>query len=277
MVMRSMSVEDGRVARVNRGLPPDHVVNPQDMPEPGELKPLPGPPASLPPIVGEYPTDSAFFVCCDSNYLRNFGIVLLRSVAEHSPGARVHLHLMNPDFSLMRFVEPLPLCISLTHEACSKNAIYYHAARLVRFSEALESCSGSLLMTDTDAIAMGDIRGVLNGPLALRVRPGRMSSSERFSACFIRGDASSRPYFRRASEIVRCHFAAPWWGLDQYALYAAWVDQRPAIHLVGPDMASVVEDQPGLFWFTAGLNKKTLMTDATPYAREYQRIISISN
>lgn len=255
------------------GVGRDHALDIKDIGH-SDLKTAAGSPATLPPISGSYPSDSAFFVCCDSNYLRNFGIVLLRSVAEHSSGARVHIHLMNPDASLVRFIEPLDLNVSLTTEVCPKSPVYYHAARICRLSEALEVCGGSLLMTDTDAIATGDIRQVSEGPLALRARPGRTSANEHISACFLRGNASSRPYFRRASEVVRSHFTAPWWGLDQYALYAAWKELRPAAQLIGPDIASVVDNEPGVFWFTAGLNKKSLLEDDTPYARLFQRYIA---
>jgi len=222
----------------------------------------------LPAITGDYPRDSALFVCCDGNYFRKFGIVLLRSVADHNPGLRVHIHLMNPDLSLMRFVEPLPLIVSVSHEICPHNRKYYHAARLIRFSEALERCNGSLLMTDTDALVTGSIS--LSGPLALRVRPGRIFPWNQFSACYIRGDASSRPYFRYVSDIVKFSLSRLWWGLDQHALLSGWVGLRPIIDLVGPHVASVENKTPGLFWYTAGTAKEGLLNEATPYGRLFQ-------
>lgn len=266
------SKADSRSERIKAGLPPDHALDMVGIPITAQT--IPPRAVSLPPITGSYPTDSALFVCCDSDYFRNFGIVLLRSVAENSPGLRVHIHLMNPAESLMGFIAPLNLAVTLTHETCPKNKIYYHAARLARFADALDICAGSLLMTDTDALVTGDIRPIISGALSLRVRPGRVSDSEHFSACFLRGDKSSRPYFQRASEIMQAHLSAPWWGLDQYALYAAWTEQRPHMELIGPDTASVDADEPGLFWFTAGQNKRTLLTDSTPYARLFQRYIN---
>ncbi|MGE3332736.1 MAG: hypothetical protein AB7I36_03765 [Rhodospirillaceae bacterium] len=234
---------------------------------------FPIPPAimDLPPVVGTYPEDTAYFLCCDGAYFRNFGIVLLRSIADRSPGMRVHMHLMNPDMSLMRFVESLPLKMSLTHETCAPSNKYYHAVRLVRFAEALEKNKGSLLMTDVDALAGGDISKVVDGALAMRVRAGRLAPWNQFSACFIRGDATSRAYFRRVAEIVK---ASPlWWGIDQYALYSAWTALKPSIELVGPKTASVIDSEPGIFWFTAGEAKKNLLTAPSAYAKLFQRYI----
>lgn len=225
----------------------------------------------LPPVVGSYPEDSAYFLCCDGTYFRNFGIVLLRSIADRSPGMRVHMHLMNPDMSLLRFVESLPLKLSLSHETCLPSNKYYHAIRLVRFADALAQCKGSLLMTDVDALAGRDITEVVKGPLALRVRAGRLSPWNQFSACFIRGDATSRPYFRKVAEIVK---ATPlWWGMDQYALFSAWTALKPALELIGPKIASVIDSEPGVFWFTAGEAKKNLLTAPSAYAKLFQRYI----
>lgn len=232
---------------------------------------LPPPVLDLPPVVGTFPQESAYFLCCDGGYLRNFGIVLLRSMAEHSPGLRVHMHLMNPDMSLMRFIEPLKLKISLSHETSPADKHYYHAVRLIRFAEALEQTTGSLLMTDVDALTARNVTKLITGPLALRVRPGRLSPWNQFSACFIRGDAASRAYFRRVADIVK---SSPlWWGLDQYALYSAWTALKPDIKLIGPGIASVIDTQPGPFWFTAGAAKKDLLTAPTPYAKMFQRYI----
>lgn len=224
---------------------------------------------NLPDVTGSYPSESAFFLCCDGIYFRKFGIVLLRSIAETSPGLRVHIHLMNPDPSLMQFVDPLKLTISLTTEVCPQNREYYHAIRLIRFSEALKSCAGSLVMTDTDALATRAVE--LEGPLSLRVRAGRILPWNQFSACYIRGDANSRPYFERVAGIIK---SAPlWWGVDQHALYSAWIALKPHIQLAGPETASV-DDTPGSFWFTAGPAKARLLSDTTQYAKLFQHYIA---
>lgn len=225
----------------------------------------------LPPVAGSYPEDSAYFLCCDGTYFRRFGIVLLRSIAERTPGMRVHMHLMNPDLSLMRFVEPLPLKLSLSQETCTPSKKYYHAVRLIRFAEALDRCKGSLLMTDVDALAGGDISTVIEGPLALRVRAGRLSPWNQFSACFIRGNATSRTYFGKVAEILKT--IPLWWGVDQYALFAAWTALKSPIELIGPEIASVSDSEPGVFWFTAGEAKESLLTAPTPYAKLFQRYI----
>ncbi|MCA0202523.1 MAG: hypothetical protein LCH56_17125 [Proteobacteria bacterium] len=112
------------------------------------------------------------------------------------------MHLMNPDLSL------------------------------TRFAEALDRCKDSLLMTDVDALTGGDISTVIEGPLALRVRAGRLSPWNQFSACFIRGNATSRTYFGKVAEILRT--IPLWWGVDRHVLFAAWTVLKSPIELIGP-------------------------------------------
>ncbi len=64
----------------------------------------------------------------------------------------------------------------------------------------------------------------------------------------------------------------PFWGADQYALFAAWLQCRPHLKLYGPEIASVDgATTDGVFAFTAGAAKARLMTDTTPYAALFRQ------
>lgn len=67
--------------------------------------------------------------------------------------------------------------------------------------------------------------------------------------------------------------ANPFWGLDQYALFRAYLAIQPSLALFGPEVADV-EGVSGLFSFTAGKSKATLADDDTPYAKLFRRYSS---
>jgi hypothetical protein len=231
-------------------------------------------PAELPSVRGHWPTGPAFFIACDPVYLSDYALPLLRSIAYHAPGAAVHLHVMG---NVLCPLGNIALQLSITTEdptplfARGVNPkMYYHAARLVRFAEAL-AYAGTLVMSDADALVTADPRAFLTGETGLRVRPGRIEPWHHFSACLIRGSRSGLAYFQTTAEIIRRLLLTPFWGLDQYALFAAYTQLSPRIELFGPDIASVENDISGLFWFTAGRNKLDLSTDSHAYARLFQK------
>ena len=244
----------------------------------------PAPPSSdLPKIDGTFPTEPCLFVCCDETYLRNYASSLLLSVADHSPGTRVHVHLIDTNPVWFERASKFPLNFSLSFEDSRgfvekhgmKRHDYYGAVRFIRFAEALESCP-RLWGVDADALAAGDIGPLFRhtAPIAMRVRAGRLEPWNQFSACLVMGSADSRAYFRTVANILRADLHAPWWGIDQYALYSAWLKDKPPIELLGPDVTSVDDNIPGLFWFTAGRKKKEILSAPSPYAvlfREYLR------
>jgi hypothetical protein len=84
------------------------------------------------------------------------------------------------------------------------------------------------------------------------------------------GTKASLPYYRAVANIVRASLDRLWWGLDQYALFAAWTALKPEIHLLGPEIAAV-QDEPGLFWFTAGAKKAALAGGESEYAKAFKR------
>jgi hypothetical protein len=235
----------------------------------------PGERAALPAVTGSWPTAPSLFVSCDAEFFRQFTVRLLKSIARHAPGTPVHVHLMSP-----RFPEHPDFDVRITKSTEDPSSFlaanrlrppeYYHAARFVRFSEALEQAP-ALLMMDADCLATGDPRTLLeNENGGARVRPGRIEPWSQFSGCLVRGTVKSRPYFRRAADIIRSMITKPFWGLDQFALFAAYLQERPELELFGPDICSVVNDEPGLFWFTAGAKKSNLDADNTGFAKLYR-------
>lgn len=237
---------------------------------------VPGDPVELPAVKGTWPSTPSFFIGCDPDYLQRYGIALLRSIAAHAQGTPVHVHVMGTDHPILSGLD-LQLTITtedptpLLRRGLDAKA-YYHAARLVRFAEALRYGGGPMVMSDADALVTNDPRPILTmpGDLALRVRAGRIEPWHHFSACLIRGTAAALPYFETTADIVRRFLNNPFWGLDQYALFAAYIKMKPALSLFGPDIAGVVDDAPGVFWFTAGAAKKDLATSETAFAKLFR-------
>lgn len=81
--------------------------------------------------------------------------------------------------------------------------------------------------------------------------------------------SAGRAYFDQVARIVTANLDLPWWGLDQYALFSAWISLKPDLTLFGPREADVAGAE-GTFLFTAGEAKKRPMKDDTPYARLFR-------
>lgn len=229
------------------------------------------------PVVGDYPREPSFFFGCDGVFFQSFCIPLLASIAEHSPGVRCHVHLMDAKPGIESLASPLRLSLSYTREQTGltdKQARwdYYNAFRFVRFAEALSVNPGPLWIADVDGLATKDVRPLLRStwPLALRMRPGRSEAHNHVSACLVLGTAESRPFFEYVSAFIRSR--PLFWGIDQLALLAAYVALKPSVELIGPDLTGVEEDKPGMLWFTGSSSKLRLLTDDTPYALEFRRV-----
>lgn len=236
---------------------------------------------ALPEVVGAWPRDPCFFVSCDQRYFQAFLLPLLKSLARFVPDQRVHIHAMGPladHAAIARHL--LPLRVTLTHEIpdayIAAHAIrpttYYGAARFVRFAEALAVNDGPLWMSDADCLIARDPKALFSraGDLALRIRPGRIEPEHQISGCLVMGAPAARPYFRHVADIISEALPRAFWGLDQAALYAAYLllksrGEMPEITLLGPAEAGVKADaDDGVFWFTAGARKKRLFAKPLP-------------
>jgi hypothetical protein len=230
------------------------------------------PQAILPPVSGEWPSKPSLFISCDPKYLHLYGMPLLKSIAAHAPAADVHVHAMGT--AAIPRVEGIDLTFTSEELLPHLTAVeYYGAVRLVRFYQALEACKAPLIMIDADGLATADHRHLFNQShnAGLRVRAGRVEPWNHFSACVVRGTEQSLGFFRTVSDIVLRAIEKPFWGLDQYALFSAYAQEKPALSLFGPEVASVAEDVPGLFWFTAGKQKLALRSSNSPYAQLFRR------
>ncbi|MGE4064916.1 MAG: hypothetical protein AB7E79_16245 [Rhodospirillaceae bacterium] len=242
--------------------------------------------ANIPEISGEMPRAGALYVGCDDRYFKNFGIALLRSLATVAPGAPIHVHLMAPSLAVLGHVNGLPLSLTVTYEnpaafiadhKITPNA-YYHVARLLRFADIAAASDHPVWLLDADALVTRDPRALLDvaSDMALRLRPGRIEPFNHVSACVVMGCKRSAAYFQAVGEIIRRGITKAWWGMDQYALFAAYLRCRPNALLVGPDVAEVGGiTTDGVFSFTAGKNKAKLLTDQTPYATLFRRYLGI--
>ncbi len=227
-------------------------------------------PIELPAIEGHWPTGPSLFISCDPAYLRTYGMPLLRSIATSAPGSDVHVHIMGK----AEAPRVAGLNITFTQELIPSDLPareYFGAVRLARFAEALAAANAPLIMVDADALATADHRSLLTGDrAAMRIRAGRIEPWTHFSACCLRGTPGSLAYFQTVADIVLRTMRLPFWGMDQYALFSAFIQQPPPLELFGPDVASVVANMPGTFWFTAGNAKLALASDTSAYARLFQ-------
>jgi len=225
--------------------------------------------AELPEVSGSWPKEPALFIACDGRYFQLYARPLIASVRRNSPDTRIHVHLMGGDApgDVESVTYEDPSSFIAKHRIEPRD--YYHAARLVRFSEALQHVS-ELLMVDADALVMGPIDHLIRGVnAAARVRPGRFEPWNHFSACAVRGTEQSRPYLQAVAGIVRSLLPRPFWGLDQYALFAGYLLERPTLDLLGPNDAGIT-DAPGRIWFTASVNRENLPSLTTPFAKAFR-------
>jgi len=230
------------------------------------------------PVTGSYPAKPAFFFSCDGDYFKVLCLILLSSISGHSPGARCYVHLVDAPPGIEALAKPIPLEFTFTRESSGLESAekqvrlnYYNAIRFVRIAEALEHNSGPLWIADVDALVTRDVRSLLDtkAALAMRMRPGRAALNEHASACLVLGTTASRDFFRHVSRFI---LSRPlFWGFDQFAHFSALIEHNPGLELLGPDIEGVEADKPGAFRFTAGGQKLTLLTDKTPYAREFRR------
>jgi hypothetical protein len=236
---------------------------------------LPKPAVELPKVKLQWPKKASFFASADAFYLEIFAPALIRSLAAAGCEAPLHIHFlgegMAPIEQLKRIGYPITCTLEDPSRFIQKRGMdprsYYNAIRLIRFAEAVEASQEPLILLDIDCLATKNPQHLLHmpGEIALRLRAARWEPWNQFSACFVRGTPPAKSYFRKVADIVRGSIATPWWGLDQYALFSAYLRQKPDVTCVGPDVADV-EGTDGIFCYIAGKRKNTLATDQTPYA-----------
>ena len=251
-----------------------------------------------------FPDDNILYMACNGAYFDAFAVPLLRSLAEKAPEAQVHIHLMDsaPDHTdaVNAFCEALaPLRVAISVERPDLSAAdimtaraYFHAIRFIRFYHHVQIYGKALWLMDVD--------GLFNLPpdaffaqaggfdVSMRVRPGRLEPWNQFNACLFGVAPTERgtAYLRlTAAYIAHFYRQGPLaWGIDQLAMYAAYVDMErrslvPSVHFLDENVLDYEYRDNGILWCSSGttkftaLNAENVDTDpqATPYDRAFAR------
>jgi len=90
--------------------------------------------------------------------------------------------------------------------------------------------------------------------------------------CMVMGSPASRSFYREVANVVAAAMLRPWWGLDQYSLYSAYLALKgkslPSFHLLGPDEAGIEFDNNAYFWFTASSARQALVANTPPSSEQ---------
>jgi predicted O-linked N-acetylglucosamine transferase (SPINDLY family) len=238
----------------------------------------------LPPVATQirqdFADDSIIYLSCNYDYFKQFTRPFLMSINDVSPGAQVHLHIMEgqaDDVALVvAFCRRLTsITVALTTEnpdAAAQGMMaarcYYHAIRLIRMYQHLQSYQKTLWLMDVDALLHRNARPMLasiaGADVALRIRPGRWEPWNQFNASVVgvRPTSQGLTYLKTAAAFV-AHFhnhSALSWGIDQLALYAAFchfqdVGQAPTLRLLDNRAVDYEYYDDGFVWCNSGVGK----------------------
>ncbi len=180
------------------------------------------------------------FVCMDTAYSLRYLGSLASSIAQNSPDANLHIHIVNPHDAAherVRAAERMlgPGRVSYGFETArlanldpDQRKTYFASIRFVRLAELMQAAPGTYFVMDVDNIVRGD----LSGCLAL-ARETDMLIRNRFSlrphlavaACgiILANSDAARAYMNRAAEFIldAFHTGHIAWFLDQIALTIA--------------------------------------------------------
>nr|WP_274390015.1 hypothetical protein [Azospirillum doebereinerae] len=123
---------------------------------------------------GDGTTEPAIMVSGDDVYIRRFGPDLLQSIARHSPGASVVLHLVAPTAGTLGLVEewrrryPLALAVSRERPDLSgwppvRRSTYFACVRFIRAFQWHQRLGRPLIVLDLDAVVRSDLRQLASG------------------------------------------------------------------------------------------------------------------
>ena len=274
-VLQSLIVHNEWYARSQRGLPPYHSVDTDDLgfkfADMREYHALAEKFQTQPKIMGAYSLDDPgddlgewakvhrlreppdgplAWLSCDGKYFKLFGAVLLKSLE----GSAVHLHLMDADESVLNLIESTGIDCGLSIEKPKADKGYYHAVRFIRFAEDLERYGRQMWLLDVDAVANRS-PALLPSGLSMRLRPGRLEAWNQFNACVVGGGPESLPYFRKVGAFINRNREKLHWGIDQLALYCVWKRDPIAIRCLGPKEVDYDYQPDGIIWCNSGSSK----------------------
>ncbi len=262
----------------------------------------------LPPVEtvrnAAFTSDHVLYMACNASYFDAFAVPLLRSLADKAPGTQVHIHLMDSDTAhttaadtFCGSLEGLAIALSVERPDLSGADImtaraYYHAIRFIRFYHHVQIYGKTLWLMDVDGLFNLPPDGFFDAAqgfdVSMRVRPGRLEPWNQFNACLFGVAPTDRAlaYLHlTAAYISHFYRRGPLaWGIDQLAMYAAYVDcQRrdaaPSIYFLDETVLDYDYRTDGVLWCSSGttkfmaLNAKDVNSnpEATPYDRAFAR------
>jgi Tfp pilus assembly protein PilF len=239
---------------------------------------------SLPPVSellsSTFADEHIAFLSCNYAYFAAFAVPMIRSLAHVSPGAQLHVHIM--DGSDAELAGALDLCRSLTTLKIALTAettglaktdkmaarCYYHAVRFIRYHDLIRRYQRTVWLMDVDALFHRDphemYKVLADKDAAFRIRAGRFEPWNQFNACIVA--ASPKPaslaYFRLIAAYI-AHFHQRntlRWGIDQLAMYGAFEymrDEGKAPSLAFLDDRAIDYDylEDGIVWCNSGAAK----------------------
>jgi Tfp pilus assembly protein PilF len=238
----------------------------------------------LPPVTelqsATFADEHVAFLSCNYAYFAAFAVPMIRSLAHVSPGAQLHVHIM--DGSDAELAGALDLCRGLTTLKIALTAettglartdkmaarCYYHAVRFIRYHDLIKRYRRTIWLMDVDALFHRDPHEMYKvlgeQDAAFRIRAGRFEPWNQFNACIVA--ASPRPaslaYFRLIAAYI-AHFHQRntlRWGIDQLAMYGVFEylrDEGKAPSLAFLDDRALDYDyrEDGIVWCNSGAAK----------------------
>ncbi|MFQ5974545.1 MAG: hypothetical protein ACE5Q3_19655, partial [Alphaproteobacteria bacterium] len=260
--------------------------------------------SELPAVRGPWPEPEPgrllVLIGCDSVYLGEHGLPFACSLDRNSPGAHLHVHLINPDAASKRTLERLEreltcTTLSQTEERfdfaglSSEFARAYCASiRFVRLLQFLRAVRTGILLLDVDVLVRGSLEALRddqNGyDCAAHMRLHSPKDREKLfaSAFYAAPTPAALAYLesvatRIASVIVQRKAR---WYVDQLALYEAYRSHRasgPAVQLrhLSARYADWAFHKRSTIWVGKGWRKKadeTYLAQRAAYTPKAERL-----
>lgn len=135
----------------------------------------------------------------------------------------------------------------------------YHAVRFILFYQFLKRARGALWMMDVDALfnrSPGELfASIGDKDCAFRIRPGRIEPWNQFSAGIVGSTKNALPYFKAIAQYLTATKDRWFWGIDQFAMYAAYQHVKPSISFLDDKVFNLDCTPEGVVWILGGSDK----------------------